>query len=49
MFLEMYGPCIAACYACATVCERSAVACLGDGHDPQRSRCITLAMECAQM
>lgn len=49
MFLEMYGPCIAACYACATVCERCAVACLEDAHDTQPSRCITLAMDCAQM
>lgn len=49
MFLESYGPCIAACYACATVCERCAVTCLEDTHDALMSRSINLAMDCAQI
>jgi hypothetical protein len=47
MPLELYGPSIAACYACATVCDRCAIAALED-FDPQ-TRCIGLAMDCAQM
>lgn len=49
MFLESYGPAIAACYACATVCERCAVACLDDDDPQTMGRCITLGLDCAQM
>jgi len=49
MFLEIYRPCIAACYACATFCDRCAVACF-EGNDPQAmTRCIGLVMDCAQL
>ncbi len=49
MFLDTYGPCIAACYACATVCERCAVVSLEDGHSAHVARSINLAMDCAQV
>jgi hypothetical protein len=47
MFLETYGPCIAACYACATVGECCAIACLEDGHELPMSRGISIDMDCA--
>jgi hypothetical protein len=50
MFLEKnYGPCIAACYACATVCDRCAVACFEDDDPQTKARCIGLVMDCAQL
>ena len=49
MRLDEYGPGIAACYACATVCDRCAIACFED-EDPQAmAHCIALVMDCAQM
>jgi len=49
MLHESFGPSIAACYACATTCDRCAVACF-DAEDPQAmARCIGLVMDCAQM
>ena len=49
MFLEIFGPCIAASYACATVCDRCAVACLADDNPDDMARCISLTMDCAQI
>src|SRR5262249_4965147 len=49
MSLELHGPAIAACYACATVCDRTAGE-SRDAADPRAmARCIALSADCAEI
>ena len=44
-----YAPSIAACYSCAAICDRCAIACFARDDPLTMARCIGLVMDCAQL
>jgi hypothetical protein len=46
---EQFIGCIEACNECAALCEHCATECLSSGHAIERSACIRLARDCADI